>query len=121
MALKSLKRTKPQKLREGMAISGPDVPDYPYGTRVNLETDCLKKLGLDVDVFKIGDQIPMMAMVEVVRVHKSKDDDGENQSLDLQVTHMDLKTDMIVKKDGTLSLAMIKLMASQNKNSENEY
>lgn len=62
---------------------------YPYGLCLCLNDDVIKKLGLK-EMPKVGTKMKLEAMVEVVRTFESESKDGENYSMDLQITDMGL-------------------------------
>ena len=66
--------------------------EYPYGLRINLDKDSLKKLKLDVDEFEIDEPVVIMAKAEVKSLSKSDDASGERQDMSLQITDMDIKS-----------------------------
>jgi len=67
-----------------------DRPAYPYGLRINLEPEAVKKLGMK-DVPSVGEKMMMLAMVEVVRIEQEKHmDDTPEYTVSLQITDMEL-------------------------------
>lgn len=83
--LVNLKKTIEEK-KEDAEVSILDRADYPYGLRLNLEADVVKKLEMSKP--SLGDIIPIIASAEVVSINK--DDDG-GFSVALQITDMDIK------------------------------
>jgi hypothetical protein len=68
-----------------------DAPEYPYGLRISLDGESMKKLAMP-EGCKVGDKLPMMAMVEVVSMseHQGEGDKEPRRSLDLQITDMEM-------------------------------
>lgn len=64
--------------------SGP-TEKYPYGLRINLGNDQLKALGVK-DLPKVGETLPLHAMVSVVGVRSSETEDGSDNNVELQIT-----------------------------------
>ena len=62
---------------------------YPYGLRITLDSDTLKKLGI-TEPPRVGSKKMMLAAVECVEVSKCLNDEGQI-SVSLQITNMDLK------------------------------
>ena len=97
MELISLKRDK--KAVEEKATDMPvDVnqDEYPYGLRITLDGDTLKKLGIDDATKHDVDEPGMLhAKYLIKRVSKSKDDYGNNktesQSIEIQLTDICLE------------------------------
>lgn len=84
--LVNLKKTIEEK-KEDAEVSILDRADYPYGLRLHLETDVVKKLEMSKP--SLGDMIPIIASAEVVSINK--EDNGEGFSIALQITDMDIK------------------------------
>lgn len=93
--LKSLKRTKADKKRQKKAMTvGPySGEDYPYGTRLDLDEDSLKKLGIK-ELPEAGDELCVTAHATVTRSEESTSSDGRGSKtrryLCLQITKMAL-------------------------------
>lgn len=67
-----------------------DLPEYPYGLRLCLDNDTLKKLGIN-KVPAVGSKMKLMAMVEVcsTSAYETKEN-GMMQTMDLQIVEMSL-------------------------------
>lgn len=65
-------------------------PEYPYGLRLRLETEDLKKLGL-TELPDIGAGMMLVAEAKVCACSQSKALYGEQRSLELQVIAMKVK------------------------------
>lgn len=72
--------------KENEVTSVLEKPDYPYGLRLYLDPDSVKKLNLKEP--KIGEKMMLMGIVEVVSIN-SEDD---KISVSLQIKEMDLKS-----------------------------
>lgn len=67
-----------------------DTPSYPYGLRIELDKNTVKKLGI-TDAPKVGSEMMIMAKVEVSNVNMTKmQGDEYNMSVSLQITSMGL-------------------------------
>lgn len=72
------------------AMTSKDAPAYPYGLRISLENDALKKLKID-PLPAVGDTLQLVALVEIVEVsQRDSADGGERRSMGLQITEMAL-------------------------------
>lgn len=92
MKLTSMKLSKNEKKSRGSEnVADADRPDYPYGLKINLEKDCLKKLGLSVKNFKKGHVVEIHAKADVSGGSWHDDEYGESESVSLQITDMALK------------------------------
>lgn len=81
------------------AITAPDNEDgYPWGTRLNLESDTLDKLGIKT-LPAVGDELMIEAKVRVISVRES----DNSKSVELQITDMDLENDGDEVDEGELS------------------
>lgn len=65
-------------------------PKYPYGLRITLGTDELKKLGID-KLPGLGDSIKIEAECDVVSVSESESLYGEHRCVELQITAMEVE------------------------------
>ena len=66
-----------------------DTPEYPYGLRINLDDDSLKKLGI-TELPEVGTTMTLQAQVEVVSVSQHESDNGKHRDMSLQITDMEL-------------------------------
>lgn len=94
MKLTSMKLSKAQAKEEVATLYEPTPPEYPYGTRLCLDDDTLKKLGIS-DPPKVGAYVMIMAKAEVVSrsEYESKHDGKatDSKSCDLQITEMSIE------------------------------
>jgi len=63
---------------------------YPWGLRINLGDEELKKLGIK-ELPKVGQELPFTATVKVVGVRSNESQDGENRNVELQITECALE------------------------------
>lgn len=74
-----------------VSSSAGDAPMYPYGLTVCLNSESMKKLGLDKAMPSVGVKMMLMATVEVTSVRQEKEQDGDARtSTDLQIVEMEL-------------------------------
>lgn len=67
--------------------------DYPYGTRVDLNSEVLDRLGFSLDDYSIGDKVTIDAVAEIVSMSSSDSAYGEpSKRMELQIKEMDLKS-----------------------------
>ncbi len=86
----SLKQTKEELKPKGSSLGHYEEADsYPYGTKICLGTDELKKLGVS-DLPDVGEVHTITAKVKVVEVSQRDKKDGQSRSLDLQITDLAL-------------------------------
>lgn len=77
------------KTKDSSLVSPMEQDEYPYGLRISLNNDTLKKLGL-AELPAIGSEHKLMAMVSVVSL-SSNESAGEAEpyrSVDLQIEKM---------------------------------
>jgi hypothetical protein len=94
----SMERPKPEvqeKRQECCPTSDPYYEKYPYGLRIDLGTEELKKLGIDLKNFKLNQEVLISAKCSVIRLEDTSSVDmyegnkvRENQRLELQVTEL---------------------------------
>jgi hypothetical protein len=66
-----------------------DAPAYPYGLRLELNDETMKKLGLE-ELPDVGETMMLKAKVVVERVSQNDTKDGKRQDMSLQITEMEL-------------------------------
>lgn len=94
MPLTSMRLPKPTKRSK---VEADKPPEYPYGLRISLDTDSLKKLGTSVSDLMAGQSVSLTAKAKVVSISAS-DGEYKSESLDLQIT--DLSIEGTKKKAG---------------------
>jgi hypothetical protein len=73
-----------------VAIEGPGDSHYPHGTKINLEHDEVKKLGMHKA--KVGDQFMVHGHAHVTSVNEGQDEGGEpRHSIGLHIRKMAVK------------------------------
>lgn len=91
----SLKLSKKEAKSEYGEVATPskDTPRYPYGTRIDLDTDTLDKLGIDLSDYDMNDTCTITAKAVVVGKNESQRQGGDpRKSLDLQITDIMIDT-----------------------------
>lgn len=83
-----MERTKAEKKeREKDYAIADSGPDYPYGLRVNLDHDGLKKVGME-DMPEVGSEVHLQAKAHVVSARSEKREGSEERHLEMQITHL---------------------------------
>ena len=80
-------RRSPKERADGEMPVDFEEPEFPYGTRIELEDDNLRELGVDVAV---GTSVLVRAKAEVVGRSKNETDDQEHISMSLQITDIEI-------------------------------
>lgn len=80
-----------QKLRKSVNTM-PDIEksEYPYGLRLSLDKDQLKKLGISVKDYEIGDTVTIEAKAKVESLSSSSGSSGDYETVCLQITDLSL-------------------------------
>ncbi len=65
--------------------------DYPWGLRITLNNETLKKLGITLP--KVGAEMLLAGKVKVLSTSTREDGDETNSSVDLQITDIGLMDD----------------------------
>jgi hypothetical protein len=69
-------------------------PKYPYGTKICLDAQTLRKLAIgEGTIPQVGEKMMLNAQVEVVEVSKSEDQIEAGYSIELQITGMEFVTE----------------------------
>ena len=89
--MKDMKRPKPKKKDEDIITSSHEP--YPYGLRIDLQEEELKKLGLKATDFKISSNGMLAAEFEVtsISINESANADRKNESVTLQIQKLEIK------------------------------
>lgn len=86
----NMKLSKEQAKEYAVPSLSKDAPQYPYGLRLDLDSEALKKLGM-TELPEIGQPMELRAKVEVCSTSENKSMDGtEYKSVCLQITDMEL-------------------------------
>lgn len=94
--LKSVKLTPAERKEEKAEINEYTPPPYPWGTRLCLDEDTIKKIGLDVTGLSAGSsQLVLVAKVDVTSVRSEQETNSKGgvetrRGVDLQITDMTL-------------------------------
>lgn len=101
MKMVDMKRKK-KKSKGNMKDTAASLNDemYPYGLRVSLQRDEIKKLGIDLKNLDVGQKATLMATVEVSEIaeHKSSNMDEYSKRVELQITEMNVSFGKMKKK-----------------------
>lgn len=90
-ALISLKRSKKDKKSDpSPAIAMSSHEDYGYGTKINLTTEDLDKLGIK-ELPAVGSEVTITAKAKVTETSKRESDGKTRKEVGLQITHMKLE------------------------------
>ena len=73
--------------RSEMAMAMPEKSEYPYGLQINLNHECLEKLGIK-EMPEVGTEMMIHAMVKVCSVTMNANEGGENNHMSLQICEM---------------------------------
>ena len=94
MSLTDLKLTKKeQKSTEAKELpsSTADKPKYPYSLHFRLEKEALKKLGISISTFNVGNKVTILCEAEVDSLSIDNQADYSSTSLGLQIQKMDIE------------------------------
>lgn len=105
MDFTSLKLSKKEAKEEyGISATAPgkandeNLPRYPYGTKIRLETEALDKLKLRPSEYEVGQKLTVTCKVEVVGITEEARQSGERCELELQIVEINLGEDKDAKK-----------------------
>lgn len=91
MAFVDMKLPKEKKSDEIEAVPYEDRDRYPYGLTIDLHDKAITKLGIDVSKVDVGSTVIVMAKCKVTSVsQREMQGEKKNDSLDLQITHLDV-------------------------------
>jgi hypothetical protein len=98
--MKDMQMTKDEQKKYSeptIASSSEDKPRYPWGLVINLDSDCLEKLGIE-KLPQVGEKMKLHAIVEVSSANSYASQTGKSQSIGLQITAMELAAHKEEKK-----------------------
>lgn len=77
----------------------PDLPRYPYDSRLTLGTEVLEKLGVAPSDFETGQIVTITAKAEIIGTTDEKRREGrDRQEVRLQITDLSMDTKAMKKK-----------------------
>src|SRR3990167_3559438 len=90
MKMVSMKMSKSLK-NESMAltVAGGPEQEYPYGLTLSLNTDSLKKLGMD-ELPAVGAGCIVHGLGKVTRVGESASENDKDQNVEIQITRLSI-------------------------------
>lgn len=92
MKLADMKLAPAESKSESLETQESEGPSYPWGLCIYLDQFALDKLRMKIEDFTIGDEMALTAVVRVVGLSMREREGGESyQSVDLQITQMDLE------------------------------
>lgn len=74
---------------EVISPTGSNLPDYPWGTCIDLDDVSLKKLSID-SLPDVGDEYHIVAMGKVTRLSSSADENESENRMTIQITMLQL-------------------------------
>lgn len=90
MNLVNMKMDQEEMDEYGSSTMVSDAPEYPYGLKLDLDSEALKKLGIN-QLPAVGQKYSLMANVEVCCTSQYESQDaGMKSSMSLQITDMAL-------------------------------
>lgn len=107
--MKSMKLSKSEQKEMSVPVQV-NKDEYPYGLRITLGKDQLKKLGLS-KLPAVGDEFIADAKLVVKSVSAGAAESGEYASCDLQITDLGLEEDEAAKTNDTAKKMFTKMGA----------
>jgi hypothetical protein len=101
MKLTNLKLSASEAKVDAGAPIGPkqNLPRYPYGMELRLDTEALDKLKIDLADYKVGETCMIEAKCLVTRMSESQSQGGKDRrDLKLQITDIAFSEDKAAKK-----------------------
>jgi len=65
-----------------------DYPRYPWGTRITLDKEPIKKLGLKLKDLEVGEKVVIVAKAEIIQLSQRQNTHSDSESIELQITEM---------------------------------
>jgi len=94
MKLKSMRLSEKESKKNSEPVSSDSKkgPKYPYGLRIRLETDQIKKLG--IENCSMDDEVGIQAAGKIISMSKNQyNDDPVSHSIEIQIEAMDISVD----------------------------
>ncbi len=84
-----IRKPKKTKMSKRTAVPYDEQERYPYGLQVTLDTEELKKLGIDVKDHEVDEKVKLVCKAEITRLSSDKNEpEKERQSMGLQITDL---------------------------------
>ena len=91
----NMARTKAEIKKDKPTKQSVAADKYPWGLEIDLDNDSIKKLGIDAAKYKIGQAVQVVAKAKIERISQCESDQGGiNKSITLQITNLQLKSNM---------------------------
>jgi len=93
MTMKSMALGQKERKKYALEPCGSDRnkgPKYPWGLRLDLEDETLKKLGIDVSELSSGSEVTLRGKAMISGISVNDSDGKKRSSLSLQITHLEL-------------------------------
>lgn len=103
MKLKDMKYSKSQSKKMEAPAPVNLKEDYPYGLKLELDKDSMKKLGLDLSNINIKDNVDIVAKGHICDMSMHEGQYGGHKSLGIQITKLDVKPSKKSKANKTVS------------------
>lgn len=87
--LKYTPKEQQEEAGESMSPTGSNLPDYPWGTCIDLDDASLTKLGIP-DLPNVGDEYHIVAVGKVTRLSSSADENEAENRMTIQIMFMEL-------------------------------
>lgn len=89
--LTDMKMTASEKKSMEPSVAEYRPPDYPYGLRISLDGEALKKLG--IDMLDVGQQVTVHGVGVVVACSMNAGMHGEQKSVDIQLQQIGIEAE----------------------------
>lgn len=86
-------KLKPKKTLREVSVEPlePMQDEYPWGTRIDLNNECMDAMGLSAEDFTVEEPVKIAALGKVVATSKREHQNDEpHQSVEIQITHLKL-------------------------------
>lgn len=91
MSFVNLKLSKKKGGNNTLDVAVPSSgPNYPWGTRLSFGKEAIGKLGIDINKIKVGENVTASVKMEVVSVRQEAGKEYYSESIELQITDIDL-------------------------------
>jgi len=81
-------KSKEEMEKDSSPILAGGQEKYPYGLRIYLTHEELKKLGVDYSDWEVGATFHLFALAKVTSISQNETEDGANCNVSLQLTHL---------------------------------
>ena len=85
-------KRKIKEMEQPVEIKSSSKESYPYGLRVSLEKEELKKLGIKLTDYNVGDKVDLLSNATITSISSNESEGHESNRIGFELREMNLKS-----------------------------